>query len=148
MVKVIDIKYIGPPIFRAYNVYSFHGKNYRDLIVPCEIEYREQYNNEIRRRKPLEKIRKQRKKIITFVDIYSRRQNSNKRYDIIPYLMYRLTNISTYCFILNVRGGTFLSFDCPFKNIYINRKPLIKKYVSTENVPLARICAATVSLNA
>ena len=70
------------------------------------------------------------------------------RVHIILYLMYRLTNILKYCFILTVRGGIFLSFDCPFKNTYINRKPLMKKYVSTENVPLARTCAGIVSVNA
>ena len=69
------------------------------------------------------------------------------RVDIILYLMYRLTNILKYCFILTVRDGIFLSFDCP-KNTCVNRKPLIKKYVSTESAPLATICAGIVSLNA
>ena len=76
MVQVIDVKYIGPPIFRAHNVHSFHGKNNRDLIVPREIEYRQQYNNEIRGREPL-KVRQ--RKNYHFRTHISRRRDYNER---------------------------------------------------------------------
>lgn len=58
--------------------------------------------------------------------------------------MYRLMTPCIIC--VTDSPNVFFLFPCDFKYVYVNRKPPVKKKVSTESVALLNICVKNSSV--